>query len=129
MPYVLLALGAILFVAGVRGTNKTLWTLVKGDFTGNNSFLVWVAAIAVVGGAGYVPKLKPLSVAFMTLLLIVLFLSNKGVIAQLQSFVQNPQATPSSGGGSAKPSTSTGLPALPALPSFNSSDFQQPVLQ
>ena len=90
MPYVLLLFGAVLFVSGIRGTNNDLWALVKGDFTGNKSFLVWIAALAIVGGAGYIKPLKGLSVAFMTLLLIVLFLSNKGVIAQLQGFVNNP---------------------------------------
>lgn len=90
MPFVLLLFGAVLFVAGVRGTNKDLWTLVKGDFTGDKSFLLWIAAISIVGGAGYIKPLKGLSVAFMTLLLLVLFLSNKGVISQLQGFVNNP---------------------------------------
>lgn len=90
MPYILLLFGVPMFVSGVRGTEQDLWTLVKGDFTGSNSFLLWVAAIAVVGGAGYIKPLKPLSVAFMTLLLLVLFISNKGVIGKLQSFVNNP---------------------------------------
>jgi hypothetical protein len=89
MPYVLLILGAILFVAGVRGKNADLWALVQGDFTGQNSFVFWVAAVAIVGGLGYIKPLKSLSVAFMTLLLIVLFLSNKGVIAQLQTYLQS----------------------------------------
>lgn len=92
MPYVLLLFGVPMFVSGVRGTNADLWTLVKGDFTGKNSFLVWVAAIAIVGGAGYIKPLRPLSIAFMTLLLIVLVLSNRGVIGQLQNFVNDPAA-------------------------------------
>lgn len=97
MPFVLLAIGLVLFVAGIRGTNGTLWGLIKGDFTGTNSFLVWIAAIAVVGGIGYIPKLRDLSTAFMTLLLLVLVLSNRGVFAQLSSFVQNPVITPATG--------------------------------
>lgn len=90
MPFVLLLFGIVLFVAGIRNTHQDLWALVKGDFTGDKSFLLFVAAIAIVGGAGYIKPLKGLSVAFMTLLLLVLFLSNKGVIAQLQGFVNNP---------------------------------------
>lgn len=120
MPFILLLIGAILFVAGVRGTNKTLWALVKGDFTGSNSFLVWVAAIAVVGGVGYIPKLRPISVAFMTLLLIVLFLSNKGVITQLQSFVQNPVATPPNDNASSASSSSGLAPLQPLAPLLSS---------
>lgn len=87
MPYALILIGAIMLVAGIRNTHGDLWELVKGDFRGG--FLMWVAAIAVVGGIGYVPKLKPLSVSFMTLLLLVLLLSNSGVFARLQSFIQS----------------------------------------
>lgn len=89
MPFVLLLFGAVLFVSGIRGTNKDLWQLVKGDFTGNRSFLLWIAALAIVGGAGYIKPLKGLSVAFMTLLLIVLFLSNKGLVTQFQAFANS----------------------------------------
>lgn len=87
MPYALLIIGAVLLVAGIRNTYGDLWTLVEGDFTRQNGYLTWVAAIAVVGAIGYIPKLKPLSVAFMTLLLVVLVLSNGGVFARLQEFI------------------------------------------
>lgn len=90
MPYVLLLFGAVLLVSGIRGTHKELWELIKGDFTGNKSFLLWVAAIGVVGGIGYIKPLKGFSIGFMSLLVLVLLLSNKGVIKQLQVFVNNP---------------------------------------
>jgi len=89
MPYALLLIGAVMLVAGLRGTHKDLWELVKGDFTDQGGFITWVAAIAVVGGMGYIPKLRPLSIAFMTLLLLVLVLSNGGVFAKLQAFIQS----------------------------------------
>lgn len=85
MPYALIVIGAVALVAGIRNTYKDLWFLVESDFRGG--FLAWVAAIAVIGGLGYIPKLKPLSIALMTLLLIVLVLSNGGVFAQLQQFI------------------------------------------
>jgi len=103
MPFALLLIGAILLVAGLRNTYTDLWALVKGDFTQNTgaggNFLTWVAAIAVVGGLGYIPKFKALSVAFMTLLLLVLVLSNGGIFAKLQAFIKsgaggNAPATP-----------------------------------
>lgn len=99
MPYALLLIGAVLLVAGLRDTYSQLWDLVKGDFTQHGGFLTWVAAIAVVGGMGYIPKLKPLSIAFMTLLLLVLVISNGGVFAKLQDFIQS-----GAGGGNAHPS-------------------------
>lgn len=94
MPFVLLLFGTILFVAGINNQQSNLWTLVKGDFTGSNNFGIWIAAIAVVGGVGYIKSLRTLSVAFMTLLLLVLVLSNKGIFAQLQGFVLSPTVTP-----------------------------------
>ncbi len=54
MPYALLLFGAVMLVAGLRDTHKELWELVKGDFTQEGGFITWVAAIAVVGGMGYV---------------------------------------------------------------------------
>jgi hypothetical protein len=98
-------------VAGIRGTNPQLWCLVKGDFvsqSGGTSFLMWVAAIAVVGGLGYIPRLKPLSIAFMTLLLLVLVVSKQGVFAQLQQFLQSGIGSASNGIGTA--------PSVPVTP-------------
>ena len=107
MPYALLFIGAVLLVAGLRNTYKQLWTLVEGDFTSQGGFLAWVAAIAVVGGLGYIPRLRALSIAFMTLLLIVLVLSNGGVFAKLQTFIQG-GANPSGGSSSSAPNTASG---------------------
>lgn len=99
MPYALLLIGAVLLVAGVRNSYAELWELVKGDFTAQGGFLTWVAAIAVVGGMGYIPKLRSLSIAFMTLLLLVLVISNGGVFAKLQNFIQSGAGGRNTGGG------------------------------
>jgi len=99
MPYALILMGAVLLVAGVRNTYADLWKLVENDFTSQGGFLSWVAAIAVVGGMGYIPKLKPLSIAFMTLLLIVLVLSNGGVFQKLQLFIQSGAGGRNAGSG------------------------------
>lgn len=99
MPYALILMGAVLLVAGVRNTYPDLWKLVQNDFTAQGGFLSWVAAIAVVGGMGYIPKLKPLSIAFMTLLLIVLVLSNGGVFQKLQTFIQGGAGGRNAGSG------------------------------
>ena len=113
MPYALILIGAVMLVAGIRNTYAQLWSLIEGDFTSQGGFLAWVAAIAVVGGLGYIPKLKPLSIAFMTLLLIVLVLSNGGVFAKLQSFIQTGAGT--SGGTPIVPVTPTGVVSLTPL--------------
>ena len=97
MGYVLVFIGLILTIAGTQGTQGNLYGLVQGDFTGQNSFIYWLAAIAIIGGLGYIPSLKGLSSAFLTLLLLVFVLSNSGasgtglfgkVSAALQSSTQ-----------------------------------------
>lgn len=102
MPYAIILIGAVLLVSGIRGTYADLWNLVRGDFTGTDSFLAWVAAIAVIGGIGYIPKLKPLSIALLTLLLLVLVISRQksgGVFEKLQNYINSglPQSSTSGG--------------------------------
>jgi hypothetical protein len=75
MSFVLLIIGGILLIASVRGTQDSLFALAKGDFTGSNNFIYWTLSILIIGAVGYIPKLKPISVAFLTLVIIVLVLS------------------------------------------------------
>ncbi len=89
MPFIFLILGIMLVTTGVRDTQGDFFNLVKSDFAGNgtiqNSFLAWLLAIGVIGGLGYYKPLKPLSDGFLLLVIVVLFLSNKGVFSQLES--------------------------------------------
>jgi hypothetical protein len=74
MPFALLIIGLFLLIAGVRNTQDQLFGLVSGDFKGQENFLFWLIAILVIGALGYIPKVKPLSTAFLVLILLVLFL-------------------------------------------------------
>lgn len=80
MPFALLIIGVWLLIAGVRDTAGpatqpgTLFYLLHGDFTGPNNFIYWFLAIVLIGALGYIPRLKPLSTAFLALVLVVLFL-------------------------------------------------------
>lgn len=79
MPLALFIAGSVLLVSAIRGTQNDLFTLLKGDFSGRGSFLVWILAIAAVGAVGYIRPLRPVSNAFLILLLIVFLLAaNKG---------------------------------------------------
>jgi hypothetical protein len=105
MPYALLLAGALLVVAAVRNTQADLFALLKGDFTGPKNFVFWFSSIMAVGSLGYIPKLKPLSNALLVLVVVVLFLSNKGFFAQLEQQLKSTEApklgdqkTPGSGG-------------------------------
>lgn len=74
MPFALLILGILLLVAGARNTQDILFALFKGDFGGQDNFIFWFLAIVLIGAVGYVPKLKPVSTAFLGLVIVVLFL-------------------------------------------------------
>jgi hypothetical protein len=82
MPFALAIAGILLLVSALRGTSGALFAAIKADFTGSGNYLYWVVAIMIVGSIGYVKKLQPVSDAFLALLLIVLFISNKGFFAQ-----------------------------------------------
>lgn len=96
MPFTFLAIGTLLIVAGVRGTDEKLWTLLKGDFQNSPSFLPWVVSILLIGALGYISSLKTFSRAFLTLVIVVLFLSNGGFFQRFQ------QAVPEAFGGAKK---------------------------
>lgn len=75
MAFALLIIGVVLLVSGVRNTQSQLFTLVQGDFTGDSNFFFWFVSILLIGAIGYIPKLKPISTAFLVLVVLVLFLT------------------------------------------------------
>lgn len=79
MPFVFLAIGVILVVAGVRGTEAQLFTLLSGDIKG---FAPWFVAILAIGALGYFKAIRPITDGFMALLIVVLFLSNGGFFSK-----------------------------------------------
>jgi len=88
MPYVFIIVGLVMVIASVRntvrdnGTDLGLQTLIAGDFKGKGNFIYWVTAILIIGAIGYIKPLQPVSRAFMMLVVLVLFLSNKGVFTK-----------------------------------------------
>lgn len=83
MPFVLIFIGLLLTVAGVRNTQSDyngqpgLFTLLKGDFSGNNSFSNWVVGVVAVGSLGYVKELQKFSNYFLALIFLVLLLAEE----------------------------------------------------
>jgi len=61
--------------------------LVKGDFAGQGNFIYWLVAILAVGVLGYIPRVRPISDAFLVLIIVVLFLSKKGFFAQFNQSI------------------------------------------
>lgn len=85
MPFVLIFIGALLTVAAVNNTQGPLFTLVKGDFTGNASFAYWVLAIVGFGSLGYWQPLKKIVDSFLLLLFAVFLLANRGFFTQFNT--------------------------------------------
>ncbi len=94
MPLVLLLVGIVLLSTAILGTTSQLVTLLRGDFTGQNNFTVWLIAIAFIGGVGYIPGFRPLANMFFVLLILVILLANQknghgGFFAQFMDAVKN----------------------------------------
>jgi hypothetical protein len=100
MPLVLLILGAMFLIAAVRGADQTrlLMATLKDDFSGPNNFIYWGLAVWAITSLGYIKALKPISNAFIVLVVLVIFLSNKGFFEKFMQQIGSTQ-TPSSGGG------------------------------
>ncbi len=90
MPMALLVIGIVFLTAAIRGTQDDLFATLKDDFTGPNNFLYWGLAFFIIGAVGYYKPLRPLSNSFMLLVVIVLFLSNRGFF---QRFLEQVRST------------------------------------
>jgi branched-subunit amino acid permease len=97
MPFALLTIGLILLVVSVRGTQNDLFDLLKSDVTGPNNYLYWVLAILAVGAVGYIPRLKPVSNAFLVLIVAVIFLRNGGFFDQFSAAIAATQGDKQNG--------------------------------
>jgi hypothetical protein len=83
MPFVLLIIGSVLLISSVRNTygmttpsgGQGLGALLQGDFTGQANFIYWIISLLIIGAVGYIPKLRPISIAFLTLVILALFLT------------------------------------------------------
>jgi len=87
MPLVLIFLGVLLIVAAYRGTQDDLFELLKGDFVGSQNFFYWIVSIFVVGAVGYIPRMKPISDAFLVLILLMLFIRNDSFFSRFNEQV------------------------------------------
>lgn len=89
MPFALLLIGALFIVIAYQGTQAQFFALLSKDFglSGGfrQSFWAWIVSIGVIGAVGYVPKFKEISDSFLVLVLLVLFISNKGFFNQFNA--------------------------------------------
>lgn len=91
MPLFLLIAGIILLTAAIRNKQDLLFATLKDDFTGPNNFLYWGLSIFVITFVGYYKPLKPLSNAFLVLVIIILFLSHRGFFESFMAQIRETQ--------------------------------------
>lgn len=117
MPLALILLGVLFLTAAVRGDkcngqqcSDLLFKTLKDDFTGPNNFVYWGIALFIIGGAGYYKPLKPLSNAFLGLIILVLFISNRGFFARFMEQIKSTTVAQSNvGSGNSIEQNVTGL--------------------
>ncbi len=113
MPLGFLIIGVIVLLAALRNTHKELGSLVAADFTGSNSFLYWIAALAVIGGLGYIPAFRGPSRMLLVLIFLSFILKNgSGFFQQFSSAIAGVGA----GGATATDTTGAPPPGEPAAP-------------
>ena len=90
MPIALLIIGAVFLTAAIRGSDATklLFATLKDDFAGPNNFLVWALAVWAITAIGYSKALRPLSHAFLVLVFLAMFISNKNFFEKFLSQVR-----------------------------------------
>ena len=79
MPIFLLIVGILLVIVAINNKLPKLGALVKDDFApsiGGHSFTIWIVAIFVIGAIGYYRPFKPVSNAFLVLVIVAMILAN-----------------------------------------------------
>jgi hypothetical protein len=107
MSFALLIIGAVLLTSAVLNTQSTLWSLLKGDFSGPSNFWYWLVLFLILGAIGYVPKAKPVSDGLLVLFIIVIFVSKGGFFEKFSSALQGTTSTAPNTSTSTAPNTST----------------------
>ena len=107
MPFVFLFIGFVIIAVAIRNTYSQLGALLSKDFTGQNNFFFWLAAIGIIGAIGYIKDARGISRAFLALILISMVLSDRGFFAEAVKTIDGIKPNPvapvagASGGGGA----------------------------
>lgn len=121
MPFALVTIGLLMIVVGARGTHRAFGAQVSADFTGQGSFLYWIAAIGSVGALGYIETFRTFSHIFMSLIIIAMFLGNQGFFAKLKEAIDK-GPLPQPGSNSLPTPSSIFGPVAPGMSAPGTSD-------
>lgn len=93
MPLAFVLIGTLLVITAYQNTFGQFSQQLLKDFSGQGSFFYWIAAVLIIGFIGYIKAFEKPSRLFIGLLILVFFLANKGVFAQLTNTLQNIQSS------------------------------------
>lgn len=109
MPFVFIIAGILFLMLSYNGTTGDFEKLLKNEFTGSQSFLVWASAIVILGLIGFFKPVRPITDAFIGLILLVIILQHSGLFAQFNSAIRAPVAPAPAPTGSVAPTGSPGF--------------------
>lgn len=75
MAWTFLLIGTLLIVTAWKKRQDELFRLLKDDFSGDGNFFYWVLAIIILVALGTFKPVKPVSDAFLGLVLLVIVLA------------------------------------------------------
>lgn len=70
-----MVIGIILLVTVIRGNQNELVELLKSDFSGQGNFIIWVLVFVVLVALGNWKTIRPITDAFIGLIIVVIFLA------------------------------------------------------
>ena len=96
MGFALVLAGLLMIVTGARGTYAAFGAQIAKDFTGppGQNFTYFLVGIGAVGALGYIDALRTVSRLFMVLVIISIFLANKGFFAQFTAALKQGPIAP-----------------------------------
>jgi hypothetical protein len=75
MAWGFLFIGALFLIAAWKNKHKDLFALLRDDFTGEGNFFYWTLAIMALIALGSFKPIRPISDAFLGLLLLVIIIA------------------------------------------------------
>ena len=109
MPLALIIIGLCLIVSGARGTYPQLKELLISDLTGPKNFLIWIVALGGAGSLGYVPALEKFSRVFLGLLILSIFLAERGFFNKFMDAINSLSSGSGSTGVASPGAVSSGI--------------------
>ena len=87
MPIILMFIGIVFILSGVKGTEGDVLNEFKTSLIGNPEvanepgFWKWAVAMFVIGATGYYKPIRPVTISFLILIFVVLMLNSNSKFA------------------------------------------------